>query len=57
MISKIRTAVAEVRWLQKALDDLDSLNRWREEELGLSPISPVILALIEDQQFPVTYHT
>jgi len=40
--------MAEVRWRQKALDDLDSLDRWREEELGLSPVSPVILALIED---------
>ena len=40
--------MAEVRWRQKALDDLDSLDRWREEELGLSPLSPAILALIED---------
>jgi hypothetical protein len=40
--------MAAVRWRRKALDDLDSLDRWREEELSLSPISPAILALVED---------
>jgi len=45
--------MAEVRWRRKALDDLDRLDRWREEELGLSPISPAILALVEDYFFQV----
>ena len=40
--------MATVRWRQKALDDLDRLDQWREHELGLPPISLALLALIED---------
>ena len=35
--------MAEVRWRKKAVDDLDRLDRWREEDLGLPPIGPAIL--------------
>jgi hypothetical protein len=40
--------MAEVRWRRKALDDLNRLDQWRESDLGLPPISPAIVVLIED---------
>ena len=40
--------MAGVRWRRKALDDLDGLDQWRESDLGLPPISPAIVMLIED---------
>jgi len=40
--------MAGVRWRRKALDDLDGLDQWRESDLGLPPISPAIVVLIED---------
>ena len=40
--------MAGVRWRRKALDDLDRLDQWRESDLGLPPISPAIVVLIED---------
>ena len=30
------------------MDDLDRLDQWRESDLGLPPISPAIVVLIED---------
>lgn len=40
--------MATVKWRKKALDDLDRLDQWREDELGLPPIAPAILIMAEE---------
>jgi len=40
--------VAKVRWRKKALDDLDRLDQWREDDLNLPPIGPAILMLVDE---------
>ena len=40
--------MAGVRWRRKALDDLNGLDQWRASDVGLPPILPAIVVLIED---------
>lgn len=42
--------MASVRFLRKALADLERLDLWREEELELPPVGPALVILI-DQYF------
>lgn len=40
--------MAKVRWRKRALDDLDRLDQWREDDLNLPPIGPAILMFVEE---------
>lgn len=39
--------MASVEWRRKALDDLERLDRWREEDLDLPPVGAALIVLVD----------
>lgn len=39
--------MASICWTEKALDDLERIDQWREERLDLPPVAPALVALID----------
>lgn len=39
--------MARIRWTEKALDDLERIDQWREERLDLPPVGPALVTLID----------